>query len=181
VNIQIVIASINELLNLKCFKSTLENNNCEVIIVDEGDEKMRKKNDRILDLPHKYYGPSERKEWFKQHFGSSYQKHLSVIPQRCHAETSFGFLVAHEERADVVIELDDDVFPVDSCDLVDSHLHNLLNNSGVKVSSNSKWYNTLESLVLDGCHHKVFPRGHPYSPNARLKITYGKKAIGKQY
>jgi len=35
---------------------------------------------------------------------------MSVISERCHAETSFGFLITYEEEADVTIEMDDDFF-----------------------------------------------------------------------
>ena len=49
----------------------------------------------------------ERREWFKGRFGSAFRRYEGIIPERCHAETSFGFLVAYEEDADVVLELDD--------------------------------------------------------------------------
>lgn len=83
-----------------------------MVAVDEGDSLVRSKNRKLLsNLQHEYYGPSERAEWFKKRFGASYEKLLSVIPERCHAETSFGFLVAYEENPDMIVEIDDDVFP----------------------------------------------------------------------
>jgi hypothetical protein len=167
----IIVASINKLFNLGQFKGSLRKHDAEVIVIDEGDSTIRKVNDEILnDIKHKFYGPIEREKWFKDRFGKNYEKFLEVIPERSHAETSFGFLVAYEEGADVIIELDDDVFPVNGYDLVESHLHNLLNDGGVKVSSKCKWYNTLENLILSfDDYHKLFPRGHPYSPKARLE------------
>jgi len=164
--IQIIMASINEMSSLTCSELNLKNDDLEVIIVDEGDENIRNKNSHKLHVPLRYYGPKEREEWFKQRFGFPYKKYLSVIPQRAHAETSFGFLVAYEENPGMVIELDDDVIPAKHYDLVRSHKENLFNAGGNFVSSPCKWYNTMENLQLN-INNKVFPRGHPYHPDAR--------------
>jgi len=167
-----IIASINELTHiagsLNISKLTEREYHTKVIVVDEGDILIRKRNNELLcDVEHNFYGPKERKEWFRDHFGSSYGKYLSVIPKKCHAETSFGFLVAYDETADTVVEVDDDVkISNTKSDFTDLHLKNLFNDGGVAVTSDSKWYNTLENLKLsvsDG----VFPRGHPYNPIAR--------------
>jgi len=104
---------------------------------------------------------------------------LSVIPEKCHAETSFGFLVAYEDGANVILELDDDVFPVDGRNFIDSHLDNLLSDRGIRVSSKCKWYNTLENLTLSGHRGIVFPRGHPYLPETRVGDYVWKKSGGK--
>jgi len=180
--VYIVIASINELLNIAQFKSQITEgyHESKIIIVDEGDEKIRNMNRELLqDLNYEFYGPTERALWFKSRFGSSYEKYLSVIPERCHAETSFGFLVAYEEEADVIIELDDDVFPVIGHNLIKSHLDNIFGKEGVKVSSKHKWYNTMENLILSRYSHKIFPRGHPYSPIARLENYTWDKDCGE--
>jgi len=141
--------------------------NVTLIVVDEGDLTLRKRNDSILTgLKHEYYGPSERERWFKERFGGSCQKYLEVIPKKCHAETSFGFLVAYEENPDVIIELDDDVLPVRESKLVDWHLENLFNDAGVTVNSRGEWYNTIENLELKTAS-RPFPRGHPYLKEAR--------------
>lgn len=167
--VYVIIASINELANVKAFENSLVAHDCKVIIVDEGDKKLRKKNNALLrGIPHLHYGPYERTEWFKQRFGSNYKEYLSVIPRRCHAETSFGFLVAYEEFPDLVIELDDDVFPVQGYNLVDDHSDNLFNGSGICVRSNRKWYNSIENLEL-GVNARFFPRGHPYGHEARAE------------
>jgi len=141
------------------------NHDCRIIVIDEGYEKMRKKNNLLLsEIPHTYYGGHEREEWFKQRFGSNFQRYLSVIPKRCHAETSFGFLVAYEEQPDLVIEVDDDVFF--NKEFLLHHLDNLFNHNGVTVYSEGKWYNTLDNLECD-VDTNVFPRGHPYAPDTR--------------
>jgi hypothetical protein len=165
--VYVVTASVNELDNLKSFSASL-NGRAEVIVIDEGDERLRERNRTALDgLRTRFFGPREREEWFKGRFGDQYDVPLSVIPQRCHAETSFGFLVALEELADFVVELDDDVFPVEGYGLLEHHIRNLNESRAVFVSSDGRWYNTLENLELSGAGCKIFPRGHPYSKETR--------------
>ena len=175
-NIEVVIASINELSNIAAFYNqaeTFKRKEVKIIIIDEGNALIRKKNRKLLsNIDIDFYGPKERENWFAQRFGSAYPRYLDVIPQRCHAETSFGFLVAYEDNADVIIELDDDVFPEQGHDMLKSHLRNLLNEGGMNIGSRCKWYNTLENLLLDGQNSQVFPRGHPYLPEARFKEDY---------
>ncbi len=68
----IVIASINPLDNIKAFEPELPDHDCKVIVIDEGDSVVRKENEKLLSsLEHKYYGPTERAEWFRKRFGSS--------------------------------------------------------------------------------------------------------------
>jgi len=168
-DIMIVLASINKLVNISEFLPVLKHSkyNCKILVVDEGDGNIRKKNEKILHaLPHAFYGPREREEWFAQRFGSMHKVYSSVTPKGCHAETSFGFLVAYEEEPDLVIELDDDVFPIESHNFVHQHACNLFNQDGVTVYSTNKWYNTMENLKLN-VHDDVFPRGHPYAQETR--------------
>ena len=147
----------------------LAKHNCKIIVVDEGDEKIREKNNELLSkMSCVFYGPNEREEWFKQHFGLNYQRYLSVIPERSHAETSFGFLVAYEEQPNFVIELDDDVFPVQGHHAIDHHANNLFNRNGVTVYSKGRWYNSMENLDLN-ITTRLFSRGHPYALEARTE------------
>jgi len=163
----VVIASINPLDNLRLF-GRLMAPETEVIVVDEGDEGTREKNVKLLTgLKVRFFGPAERQAWFRERFGLDHDEWLSVIPQRCHAETSFGFLVALEEAAESVIELDDDVFPIEGHDLVGGHVHNLEGGASLAVSPMGKWYNTIENLRLEGASSAPFPRGHPYAEDAR--------------
>jgi hypothetical protein len=161
--IYIIVPSINPLVNLKDFNC--EDENVKVIVVDEGDEKIRKKNSEILSsIMHEYYGPKERKQWFKGRFGGSFEKYYNLIPKRCHAESSFGFLKAYEDQADVIIELDDDVYI--SKNFLKEHLSNLFGESGVTVQSKGGWYNTMDNLLLN-VDERIFPRGHPYMSPCR--------------
>lgn len=162
----LVIATINELKNLEPLKQELKETNTKVIVVDEGSQEIRLKNERILeDLERSYYGPREREEWFKSRFGLGYKKYLEVIPERAHAETSFGFLIAYEEGAEFIVELDDDVFIKG---LISGHKDNLFGGDGKTVHSKSRWYNTLDSISLNR-EGRFFPRGHPYSPETRAE------------
>ena len=184
--VYIVVASINELANIVQLLSnkpmSIEPDEIKIIVVDEGNTSVRRKNYQLLsNFQCNFYGPKERQQWFKQRFGTSYEKFMSVIPQRCHAETSFGFLVAYEEEADIVIELDDDVFPATATpsNVVEEHLHQLLIDDGVEVRSQSKWYNVFENLVLTTSHQGLFPRGYPYSQEARLEDYVWKDGGGR--
>ena len=171
--IYVVVPSINVLSNLYGFKREFIKlkDDVKVIVIDEGDETIREKNKEILkNLSYEFYGPKERAQWFKKHFMSGYEKYSSIIPEKCHAETSFGFLVAWEEEADIIIELDDDCFPVSGHDLIRGHLENLFNDKGFIVYSDSKWYNTLENLILNNkFNFPMFPRGHPYASETRIE------------
>jgi hypothetical protein len=140
---------------------------CHIIVIDEGDEQLRKKNTELLsDFFYTFYGPKERKEWFKQRFGQAWSKYISVIPSKCHAETSFGFLAALEQSPNLIVELDDDVQAVPGYDLTGDHINNLSNTEGICVSAESKWYNTLENLSMN-TEGYLFPRGHPYALETR--------------
>jgi len=165
--VHIIIPSINNLKNIRSFQPQLEKNDCKLLIIDEGDQILRKNNESLIsEIPHEFYGPRERAEWFKKHFGSSYRTHLSVIPKRCHAEISFGLLMAYEEQPDLVIELDDDVFAVEGQDLVALHHSNLEGDFGVTIESESRWYNSVENLELS-TDTEIFPRGYPYALDTR--------------
>jgi hypothetical protein len=162
----LVIASINTLENLAPLAGEFAETGTKIVVVDEGDAGVREKNDSILaGLDRAYFGPRERLEWFKARFPSDYERHLSLIPERAHAETSFGFLVAYEEGASYIVELDDDVFAES---LMEAHKDNLLGTGGKTVTSPSKWFNTLDAILINApC--RLFPRGHPYSPSTRTE------------
>ncbi len=160
----IIIPSINEVKNLR-LPSTLGSNSVKVLVIDEGDKRTRERNQSHLEkISHEQYGPKERENWFKLRFGKAFKKYLDVIPKRCHAESSFGFLVAYEEQADIIVEVDDDVFF--NTNFVKEHVKNIDQENSVTVSAREKWYNTLENLTLN-VEFPVFPRGHPHDSNTR--------------
>lgn len=165
--VYIIIPSIKKLTNVRTLKPLLEKNDSKMLIIDEGDENFRKNNKSFIsEVPHEFYGPHERAEWFKNHFGSSYKTYLGVIPEKCHAETSFGFLIAYEEQPDLVIEMDDDTSVIEGQNLVDLHHRNIEGNFGITVESKGRWYNSMENLELSTTT-EIFPRGYPYISDAR--------------
>ncbi len=160
----IIAASINEIENLRPLKNHTEEE-LRVIVIDEGDKKVRLRNDEHLkDIPHEHFGPKEREKWFRDRFGSAYRRYIGLIPEKCHAETSFGFLHAYEEEAEMVLEIDDDVYISES--FVEEHIENLSTTNGVTVHAEGRWYNTLENLVLN-VDFPEYPRGHPYDRETR--------------
>jgi len=164
--IYIITASIHELDNLKPLQ---KENKTEIIIIDEGEPRTRRRNqEHLSNIPYRFYGPKERNRWFKKTFNQAHKKYQTVVPKRCHAETSFGFLIAYEENADIIIEIDDDVRIPEENNFINSHIENLQNKNGKTVSSEDKWYNTIENLNLNE-ESKVFPRGHPYDNKTRTE------------
>jgi len=166
----IVTASIYVLENVWSFyvRGDLERVE-KVIVVDEGDELIRSKSRGLLrDLDVEFHGPKERENFFRTRYGSSYERYLSLIPERSHAETSYGFLLAYEAGVDYVLELDDDVYPENGYSLVRDHISNLRSTNGKYVESPGKWINTIDFLVLDP-KIDLFPRGHPYDPSTRVR------------
>ncbi|MEM2743452.1 MAG: hypothetical protein QXF54_05585, partial [Candidatus Methanomethylicaceae archaeon] len=71
----LIMATINRISNLEI--KELIDNEVKLIIIDEGDELIRKENEKILrDLDNEFYGPRDRLEWFKERFGEYYEKYL---------------------------------------------------------------------------------------------------------
>jgi len=164
--VHIVTASVNQLVNLRDLEDASAQQT-KVLVIDEGDKSIRKDNDKILSsLPHEYYGPEEREQWFNERLGRGFKKYQDLIPKNCHAETAFGFLKAYEDQATVILEIDDDVGI--SGGFVKEHISNLFCDGGITVSSQGKWYNTVENLYLN-VDERIFPRGHPYGPPCRYE------------
>jgi hypothetical protein len=145
-------------------------NDLDILVIDEGQESVRLRNRKILDgMRFRFFGPKERRAWLRESLGSRSSTFLQVLAPRSRGENSLAFLRAATEGADVIIELDDDVFPEDS--FVDDHVSILRHGSmhGVR-SRHAKWYNTLRSLKLRNPYRlDLFPRGHPYSAQTRLE------------
>ena len=77
-----------------------------------------------------------------------------------------------------MIELDDDVFPVEGSDFVEGHARNLFSVDGISVHcKRAGWYNTIENLAINDI--SLFPRGHPYAKEVReAKYTWANN-VGK--
>jgi hypothetical protein len=159
----LVIPSIQRLDNLVALKPELKKYGTRVIVVDEGDN--REYNSEILDgLDFSFFGSGERTDILG--------KDVNVIPQRCHAETSFGFLQAYREGAELVFELDDDCW---GTDLLSRHVANLAPTEGLHMErAKSGWYNP---LLMMSNETNIFPRGYPYDPKTRAYgyVSYSSK------
>jgi hypothetical protein len=148
------------------FKPELQRQSSRVLVIDEGNPRVRRRNKQLLDgLPHNFYGPKERRAYFLRTFGRMGAKASHVIPDRCHAETSFGFLLAYEERPDIILELDDDTYPVPRNPIIGRHVGSIGNHECPTVRCSGGWYNTLKNLQLSASN--IFPRGHPYDTTVR--------------
>ncbi len=169
--IDILIASISKLKNLVEFSEDIFNgpHDVRVYVIDEGWEDIREHNVGLFkDLPVEFYGPKERVQWFKERFGKSAEEYSKVIPERCHAETSFGMLCALERNPEMIIEIDDDVFPFEGSHLLENHWENLEESNCTFIDSDCQWYNTLEVVEIEGGLTDLYPRGHPYAKKTRV-------------
>jgi len=101
------------------------------------------------------FGGSARAAWLERHGVGEY-RHL--IPERSHAQTSFGLLYAWERGFPFVVFLDDDTRPHGDVDFFGTHLDNLAFEGTVEaVSSDESWVNVLHEADED-----LYPRGYPY-------------------
>lgn len=146
VKVCLTISTVHPVENVKGLGET--KNDLDILIVDEGQESVRQRNRKILEgMRFRFFGPKERSVWLKQSLGSKSSRFLQVFAPRSRGENSLAFLRAATEGADVIIELDDDVFPENS--FVDDHVIILQRGSAKGVGSKeAKWYNTLRSLRL---------------------------------
>jgi hypothetical protein len=166
----LVTASIYVLENIWGFYARGDLDGVEkIIVVDEGDEITRRKSLEMLKgLDIEFHGPREREGFFRSRYGSSHERYLSLVPERSHAETSYGFMLAYEAGADYVIEIDDDVYPENGYSLVRDHIASLNPSPGKSVESPGRWINTVDLLILDP-QIDLYPRGHPYDPSTRVR------------
>lgn len=162
-NTCIIVPSVRIFENWKKYQENFDKygHNPDVIVIDEEDGKIRDENKKIIPNA-EFYGRKEREQWFKDRRLGEY---LSVIPKRCHAETSFGLLVAYERekerKYDMVIFIDDDTFPLPDrdFDFIGLHHKNLYKGIIDTVTSdgtNGNWINVLDNK-------RFYPRGFPYS------------------
>jgi len=112
---------------------------------------------RSLEVDGDVFGNKERLEWMKSHGLGNFS---SVIPNKSHAETSFGLLWMLAEGSEYGFFIDDDTLPTQD-DFFGRHIKNL-NFSGdiEEVSSDTGWVNVLYQSFQ---RHKLYPRGYPYS------------------
>ena len=161
----VIVPSIHKIDNLLKYYDNFSRfgHDTEFIIIDEypSFQQVRDYNNEIFSKAganYSFYGQKERKEWLDER-GID----IGVIPERCHAETSFGFLIAweHRDEYDLVIELDDDTYPMDSeTDFLGWHWRTLSDGGNIEVYSKVLWVNPIDLCFKDQSIR--FPRGFPY-------------------
>ena len=159
----VIIPSIRILQYWKDYEKNAQDNHfnlkdVEVLIIDETD-KYREVNDKILEnINHSFFGFEERNKWLNER-----ELSLDIIPQKCHAETSFGLLYAYDKnKYDYIIFIDDDTKPTKD-NYFGGHLNQLFNkNINFEIQPNGRKWNDLIPLSL------YFSRGFPYSERQSL-------------
>jgi hypothetical protein len=138
------------------------NHSPDFIIIDENGENRERITRQMKDYNIVFYGYQERDKWFKDR-----NLDKNIIPERSHDEISFGLLRVYLENYDMILFLDDDVYP-SSEDLLGGHYDNLFRNELPIIKSNLKWISPIS---------KYYPRGFPYSLRYQRSniTTTGKK------
>jgi len=152
-------------------KHGLDLNGLEFLLITEDfcDKVSMKKLFMDLGVQCKVFGQTERQRWFKENNVAEFSK---LIPEKSHAETSFGLLYMQSNpNFKYGFFIDDDTLPIKD-DYFGKHLTNLEFSDVVDfIGSDKKWVNVLHHGFS---RHKLYPRGYPYSCTGE-KTTVEKK------
>ncbi|MDH5601935.1 MAG: hypothetical protein OEY78_11610 [Gammaproteobacteria bacterium] len=98
-----------------------------------------------------------------------------IIPYDSDNRRNIGHLIAYERKADVIVALDDDNFPLDESDFLAPFdaLGSVIDQKMIKVDHG--WYNICNELESE-FNHEFYPRGFPY--NMRGKASSLKNIAG---
>lgn len=133
-----------------------EFNQCHVIVVEDTSGGNRKYNERILNdlgLDYSYYTHVE----IDEELGDE----KWIIPRRTDCVKSYGFLKAYQDRADVIISLDDDCYNLRN-NFVKTHVQMLR-----PRFVSDKWFNPLNTFGVE----EVFTRGFPYDIRCKRDVV----------
>ncbi len=157
----IIIPTIRDFKQWKVYRDNFKNygHDYDVLIIGELDNYNEK------NIPEgEFWGVREREKWFNEKGLGAW---FDVIPERCHAETSFGIILAYSRKVyDMVVMIDDDTLPRDNVDFLGTHWENLNSESADVVNSTSNWLNS-----IDPYNTLYYPRGFPY--HKRLNSHFG--------
>ncbi len=151
VKIFVVIPTIRDVEMLKKWKNQIKD--CHVIICEDHHEKTVK----VPEVGRKTYHYS----W--KEIDEDLGENSWIIPRRVSGIRNYGFLKAFQMKADIIITLDDDCYPVKNHNLIQQHLQNL------SISVPKKWVNTYP----DSRH--LYTRGMPYlnRTEQQVMISHG--------
>ncbi len=134
----------------------------EILVIDEEPvhrKKITAQMEKHGGFQVEFFGREERAAWFRELELGDVE---SLVPQRAHNETSFGFLVALTGDYDMIVTVDDDTYPLDSVDFLGVHWHYLNEKLPVRMVRGKQWVNT---------HPDYFARGYPYCQRKASNLT----------
>lgn len=144
-----IVIPTNRHEQIKTFLSKWENEfkHHNVIIVEDNPQKS-------FDLPNWV----EHYSW--QEIDKELGKNSWIIPRRCAAIRSYGFIKAWQKKADYIITLDDDCLPEKgSTNFVDEVVKRLDTDW-----EDDHWWSTFK-------HNDIYPRGYPYQIRKQKQKT----------
>jgi hypothetical protein len=111
-----------------------------------------------LGVEGEVFDGSRRAAWFEER---GLENYAHLIPERSHAQTSFGLLYLWANDHPYAVFIDDDTRPHEAVDYFGTHLRNLRADRTVEsVRSDERWVNVLYHGVDE---HGLYPRGYPYA------------------
>jgi hypothetical protein len=100
-----------------------------------------------------------------------------IIPYNSDNRRNIGYLMAYQQRCDILISIDDDNYPYKNSDFFREHVEAIATNNNLSIKSSNGWYNICSELTHDQL--QIFPRGYPYfartAKNTIRKIQNGQK------
>lgn len=84
-----------------------------------------------------------------------------IIPYNSDNRRNIGYLMAYEQKCDILVSVDDDNYPYNKSGFFSGHINSLTStDKNISVKSSSGWYNICDELKSSQL--QVFPRGYPY-------------------
>ncbi|MCL5797593.1 MAG: hypothetical protein M1366_02220 [Patescibacteria group bacterium] len=146
--IAIVIPTIRNLDFLKYWKNHFYN--CAGFIIEDHKSKE-------INTPKKYFQKVYHYTW--QDIDNELGKNSWIISRKNAGIRSFGFLKAFQLKADIVITLDDDCYPVTGQNFINEHVENL------SLSAPDGWYPTYPHRQY------YYTRGIPYAIRGKREVV----------
>lgn len=145
-NITLVVPTIRTLSFLKEWKSLLSE--CHLLIVEDHEK-------RTIETSIRHFRSVSHYSWqdIKKDFG----KNEWIFSRENAGIRSYGFWKAWKNKADIIISLDDDCYPVDQ-DFIKRHITNLT------LKAPAHWVSTFPHP------HYIYTRGFPYTVRNKVPV-----------